>query len=179
MDPDDDATAAYDRARRLGERLRERGESVAVAESCTGGLLGAQFTAVPGASDYFETGLVTYAYDAKRRFLGVHRETLDAEGAVSEPVALAMARGVRDRADVDWGLATTGVAGPTGGTVETPVGTVYVAVAHAADWGTGDSYATATRHEFDGDRETVRRDTVVATLAALEAELSDTGGRKP
>jgi nicotinamide-nucleotide amidase len=167
MDPDDDTTTAYDRARRLGDRLRDRGETVAAAESCTGGLLGAQFTAAPGSSDYFDRGLVTYAYDAKRAVLGVPREDLDAEGAVSEPVAVAMARGVRDRADVDWGLATTGIAGPTGGTAETPVGTVYVAVARAAEWGSGDSYATATRHEFDGGRAAVRRAAVEAALAAL------------
>jgi nicotinamide-nucleotide amidase len=173
MNPDDDATSAYERARTLGEALRERGETVAVAESCTGGLLGAQFTAVPGSSDYFDRGLVTYAYDAKREVLGVPREHLDAEGAVSEPVALAMARGVRDRADVDWGLATTGVAGPSGGTPETPVGTVYVALAHAAEWGSGDSYATATRHEFAGDRAAVRRKTVEQALETLGAALSE------
>jgi len=173
MDPDDDATTAYERARAVGERLRERGETVAVAESCTGGLLGAQFTAVPGSSDYFDRGLVTYAYDAKREALGVPREHLDAEGAVSEPVALAMARGVRDRADVDWGLATTGVAGPGGGTPETPVGTVYVALAHAAEWGSGDSYATATRHEFAGDRAAVRRRTVEVALSTLAEALSE------
>ncbi len=173
MDPDDETAPTYDAARRVGERLRERGETVAVAESCTGGLLGAQFTAVPGSSDYFDRGLVTYAYDAKREVLGVPREPLDAEGAVSEPVAAAMARGVRDRADVDWGLATTGVAGPTGGTPETPVGTVYVALAHAAEWGTGDSYAEATRYEFDGDRAAVRRETVVAALETLETALSE------
>lgn len=174
MDPDDDSATAYDLARRVGDRLGEREETVAVAESCTGGLVGAQFTAVPGSSDYFDRCLVTYAYDAKREVLGVPREALDAEGAVSEPVALAMARGVRDRADVDWGLATTGVAGPTGGTPETPVGTVYVALAHAAEWGTGDSYAEATRYEFDGDRAAVRRKTVAATLEALAESLSDT-----
>lgn len=173
MDPDDEATTAHERARTVGETLREREETVAVAESCTGGLLGAQFTAVPGSSEYFDRGLVTYAYDAKREALGVPREALDAEGAVSEPVALAMARGVRDRADVDWALATTGVAGPTGGTPETPVGTVYVALAHAAEWGSGDSYATATRHEFAGDRAAVRRQTVEVALETLAAALSE------
>ncbi len=174
MDPDDETTTAYERARRVGERLRDRGETVGVAESCTGGLVGAQFTAVPGSSDYFDRALVTYAYDAKRDVLGVPREALDAKGAVSEPVALAMARGVRDRADVDWGLATTGVAGPTGGTPETPVGTVYVALAYAAEWGTGESYAEATRYEFEGDRAAVRRETVVATLETLAEGLSET-----
>ena len=173
MDPDDDTTAEYDLARRVGERLRDREETVAVAESCTGGLVGAQFTAVPGSSDYVDRAVVTYAYDAKREVLGVPREALDAEGAVSEPVALAMARGARDRADVDWGLATTGVAGPTGGTPETPVGTVYVALAHAAEWGSGDSYAEATRYEFEGDRATVRRQTVAVALETLDEAVPD------
>lgn len=158
---DDDLTA------RVGDALRAVDATVATAESCTGGLVGAHLTSVAGASDYYEEGVVAYAYGAKERRLGVDREALDERGAVSEPVALDMARGVRDTADATFGVATTGVAGPTGGTPETPVGTVYVAVAYAAPWGTGDSFATATRYEFDGDRATVRERTVDAALADL------------
>ena len=142
--------------KRLGDALRDAEESLAVAESCTGGLVGSLLTDVPGSSDYFDRGLVTYSYDAKLQHLGVDRETLDEHGAVSEPVARAMARGVRDAAGTTWGVATTGIAGPTGGSEEKPVGTVFVGVAYAAEWGTGDSYATVSRYEFDGDRREIK-----------------------
>lgn len=159
---DDDPVEA-----RVGDALRGRDGTVATAESCTGGLVGARITAEPGASDYFEQGIVAYAYGAKEQRLGVSREALDEHGAVSAPVAREMAQGVRDTADATWGVATTGVAGPSGGTPETPVGTVYVAVAYAAPWGSHESFAKAERHEFDGDRATVRERTVDAALDAL------------
>ncbi|WP_254764673.1 CinA family protein [Natrinema marinum] len=155
----------------VGDALRDAEETLAVAESCTGGLIGAAITAIPGASDFFDAGLATYAYDAKRRHLGVSREALDEHGAVSEPVAREMARGVRDVADVTWGVSTTGVAGPTGGDEETPVGTVYIGVAYAAPWGSEESYATVSRYEFDGDRAAVRAKTVDQALEDLLAEL--------
>ncbi|GAB3029561.1 CinA family protein [Natronobiforma cellulositropha] len=158
-------------ATRVGETLRERGETLAVAESCTGGLLGGALTAVSGASDYFDAGLTTYAYDAKRRHLGVSREALDDHGAVSDPVAREMARGVRDVTDSTWGLSVTGVAGPTGGSEETPVGTVFVGVAYAGPWGSGTSYAAVERHQFDGDREAIRTQTVETALADLLVHL--------
>lgn len=158
-------------ADRVGDALREREATLAVAESCTGGLLGARITSIPGASDYFDRGLVTYAYGAKEQLLGVDREALDEHGAVSEPVARQMARGVRDTADVTWGVATTGVAGPTGGDEETPVGTVYVGVAYAGPWGSESSYATVERYEFDGDRAAVREQTVDRALADLLDEV--------
>jgi len=163
----DSETDAGSLAARVGDALREREETVATAESCTGGLVGARITEVPGASDYFEQGVVAYAYGAKEQRLGVNREALDEHGAVSAPVARQMAQGVRDTADATWGVATTGVAGPSGGTPETPVGTVYVAVAYAAPWGSRESFATTERHEFDGDRTTVRERTVDAALDAL------------
>ncbi|WP_225333750.1 CinA family protein [Halomicrobium urmianum] len=141
---------------RVGVALREADDTLAVAESCTGGLIGSLVTDVPGSSDYFDRSVVTYSYDAKRDLLAVAREALDDHGAVSEPVARQMARGVRDTADATWGVATTGIAGPTGGTEETPVGTAYVAVAHAAPWGSGDSRTAVQRYEFDGDRTTVK-----------------------
>ncbi|WIV67138.1 CinA family protein [Natrialbaceae archaeon AArc-T1-2] len=164
-------------ADRIGQRLRETDATLAVAESCTGGLIGAAVTAVPGSSDYFDSGLCTYAYDAKRRELGVSREALDEDGAVSAPVAREMARGVRDVADVTWGLATTGIAGPSGGTEETPVGTVYVGVAYAGPWGSETSYATASRYEFDGDRASIRAATVERALEDLMTELETVAER--
>jgi len=152
---------------RVGEALRETEGTVAVAESCTGGLIGSLLTDVPGSSDYFDRSVVTYSYDAKRDLLAVAREMLDEVGAVSEPVARQMARAVRDTADTTWGVATTGVAGPSGGTDETPVGTAYLGVAHAAPWGSGDSFSTVTRYEFDGDRRTVKRVIAEQALADL------------
>ena len=142
---------------RVGEALRERGEFVATAESCTGGLVGSLLTDIPGSSDYFDRSYITYTYDAKQEELGVPREVLDAEGAVSEPVARQMARAARDAAGVTWGAATTGIAGPTGGTDEKPVGTVYVAVARAAEWGTGDSRTSVERYVFDGTRTEIKQ----------------------
>jgi len=141
---------------RVGDRLRERGETVAVAEGCTGGLVGALLTSVPGASDYLDRVVVPYDYDALRDLLAVSRETLDSHGAVSEPAVGETARGIRDTADATWGVSTSGVAGPGGGSEETPVGTVLVGVAYAAPWGTGESETTVARYEFDGDRDAVR-----------------------
>jgi len=143
-------------AQRVGASLREREETLAVAESCTGGLVGSLVTDISGSSAYFDRSLVTYSYEAKQELLAVSREALDDHGAVSEPVAAEMARGVRDTAGTDWGVATTGVAGPTGGSPETPVGTVYIAVAHAAPWETGQSSCAVTGYEFDGSRTEVK-----------------------
>ncbi|WP_222918458.1 CinA family protein [Natrinema sp. SYSU A 869] len=155
----------------VADALRDAEETLAVAESCTGGLIGAAITAVPGASDYFDSGLTTYAYDAKRRHLGVSREALDEHGAVSEPVAREMARGVRDVSDVTWGVSATGIAGPTGGTDVNPVGTVYIGVSYGAPWGSEGSYATVSRYVFDGDRAAVRAKTVEWALEDLLAEI--------
>ncbi|WP_122089714.1 CinA family protein [Halalkalicoccus subterraneus] len=152
---------------RVGEALRERGATVATAESCTGGLIGSLLTDVPGSSDYLDRGFVTYAYDAKREMVGVAREALDEHGAVSDPVARGMARGARDVADVTWGVSTTGIAGPAGGSEEAPVGTVFIGVAYAAPWGSGDSYATVSRYEFDGSRTEIKGKIARQALADL------------
>jgi len=157
----------------LGDALRDREERLAVAESCTGGLLGGALTAVAGSSDYFDSGHTVYAYDAKRRHLGVSREALDEHGAVSAPVALEMARGVRDVADVDWGVSVTGVAGPTGGSAETPVGTVYIGVAYAGPWGSQTSFGETRRQTFEGDRRDIRAQTVTAALEYLLEAVRD------
>jgi nicotinamide-nucleotide amidase len=160
---------------RVGEALREAGATVAVAESCTGGLVGSLLTDVPGSSDYFDRSLVTYSYDAKLTTLAVSRESLDTHGAVSEPVAREMAAGVRDVAGTTWGLATTGIAGPGGGTPEKPVGTVIVGVARAADWGTGDSFTRVVRHEFDGTRTQVKERIARTALSELESAVAGDG----
>lgn len=127
--------------------LLEREETLAVAESSTGGLVGSMITDVPGASGYFDRSIVTYSNDAKIDLLGVDVETLERVGAVSAAIARQMALGVRENAGTDWGLSTTGIAGPSGGTEEKPVGTVFVGVSHAEE-----ATATATRYNFDGSR---------------------------
>ncbi|MDD4702150.1 MAG: nicotinamide-nucleotide amidohydrolase family protein, partial [Desulfovibrio sp.] len=110
--------------------LRQRGQSLATAESCTGGLLAKRITDQPGASEVFGYGLITYANEAKTRLLGVAEEMLLQYGAVSPQVASSMAAGVRERYGADYGLGITGVAGPGGGTESKPVGLVYVALSH-------------------------------------------------
>lgn len=158
----------------LGGVLREREATLAVAESCTGGLVGSIVTDVPGSSDYFDRGLVTYSYDSKRAELAVSREALDEHGAVSEPVAGEMARSVRDVADATWGLATTGVAGPNGGTDENPVGTVYVGIAYAAPWESGESFSRVERHVFDGSRVEVKAKITRRAFRTLLAAVQET-----
>jgi nicotinamide-nucleotide amidase len=136
-------------AERLVGALRTRGRRVAVAESCTGGLLGGRITDVPGSSDVFEGGVIAYANAVKLRELGVPQAVLDAQGAVSEPVARAMAEAARTRFGTDYGVGITGIAGPGGGTPEKPVGLVWFAL--AAPEGT-----TAHRSIFPGSREEIR-----------------------
>jgi nicotinamide-nucleotide amidase len=143
----------------LGRLLRERGKTLAVAESCTGGLIAKLLTDVPGSSDYFLGGVVPYGNDAKRELLAVRRETLEEHGAVSSQAALEMARGALARFDSDFAVAVTGIAGPDGGTPEKPVGTVYFALARR------DGGETTKKREFNGDRAAVRQS---ASLHALE-----------
>ncbi|MCW8986021.1 MAG: nicotinamide-nucleotide amidohydrolase family protein, partial [Thermoanaerobaculales bacterium] len=146
------------------EGLRQRGQSLSVAESCTGGLLSAHLTDVPGASEVFLGGVVSYSNEAKENLIDVPHETLVEHGAVSEEVACAMAEGVRARFGSDWGAGITGIAGPTGGTEEKPVGLVHWAVA-------GPGGVTAKHHVFLGDRSIVRVWSLNATLDHLRRRL--------
>jgi len=155
----------------IGEQLRRRDETLAVAESLTGGLVSARVTSVPGASDYFDRGVVAYSNRAKQTHLGVSRESLDSDGAVSESVAREMARGIRDTAAATWGVSTTGIAGPTGGTAEKPVGLVYIGVAYAGAWGTDSSFSRVERHVFDGDRAAVAQQSTTQALRALKTAV--------
>jgi nicotinamide-nucleotide amidase len=116
----------------VGDLLREHRRSIAVAESCTGGLIAERITDIPGCSDYFLGGVVAYANAAKAAQLGVPEALLEQHGAVSEPVARAMAEGVRARFGADIGISTTGISGPDGGSDEKPVGLVHLALADAA-----------------------------------------------
>jgi nicotinamide-nucleotide amidase len=162
---DTDAPDDTDIAARVGRALEARGETLAVAESCTGGLLGSTVTGVAGSSAYFAGGVLAYTDRVKRRLLAVSRESLERHGAVSESVASAMARHVRDETGADWAVSTTGYAGPTSDDPDIPVGTVYIGIAYAG--GQGDSFAAVERHRFDGDRETVKGRTVERALGAL------------
>jgi nicotinamide-nucleotide amidase len=137
--------------------LRERGLTLGTAESCTGGLVGARLTEVPGASDVFRGAVVAYANDVKRDRLGVPEDVLEAHGAVSAEVAAAMAHGAREALGVDVAVAVTGIAGPDGGTPEKPVGLVFL---HAA----GPDGELARRLDFPGDRETIRLRAAVAAI---------------
>ena len=158
----DDATVAL--AAALGDALRARGWCVATAESCTGGLIAAACTAVPGSSDWFERGFVTYSNRAKTELLGVDPGLIGRHGAVSEEVACAMAVGALQRAPVQLAVAVTGIAGPGGAVPGKPVGTVWLALGVA---GSAGPVAHARRLQLDGDRAQVRRATVAQALHRL------------
>jgi PncC family amidohydrolase len=117
---------------KTGRILKEKGLTIAVAESCTGGLIASRITNIGGASEYFEAGFITYSNKAKTSFLSVPEEIIDKYGAVSYETAKFMAEGVRNIAGVDIGVSVTGIAGPAGGTLEKPVGTVFVGLATGA-----------------------------------------------
>jgi nicotinamide-nucleotide amidase len=133
----------------VGRRLLDRGLTLSVAESCTGGLLGHRLTEIPGSSAYFERGVVVYSNRAKQELLGVPEAILREHGAVSGPTAEAMARGICERSGSACGLAITGVAGPDGGTTAKPVGTVFIGLAVPGA-------VSARRFRFDGDRSAVK-----------------------
>ncbi len=148
----------------VGGLLASTGRTVACAESCTGGLISQRLTSVPGSSAYFLEGIVAYSNRAKVRRLGVPQGAIDENGAVSAPVAEAMARGVRTRAGADFGLAVTGIAGPGGGAEAKPVGLVYTAVA----WKGG---VSSGRNMFGGTREIVRVQAAQKALDMLRRRL--------
>jgi nicotinamide-nucleotide amidase len=148
----------------VGRLLAARDATVAVAESCTAGLLGAALTEVPGSSAWFRGGVVCYADDLKTSLAGVPAELLRAHGAVSEAVAQALADGARAACAADFGLGITGIAGPAGGTPEKPVGTVHIAL---ADSGAGSS----VNLDWPGDRELIRKRAVMVALDLLRRRL--------
>jgi nicotinamide-nucleotide amidase len=150
-----------DRAERLLEEMRRRNWRLATAESCTGGLIAACLTEIPGSSDVVERGFITYSNEAKVELLGVPDRLIRTQGAVSHGVAAAMAAGALARASADVAVSATGVSGPGGGTPDKPVGVVYIGLV-------GDGFdPTARRYQFEGDRTAVRLATVDAAMAAI------------
>ncbi|MCX7945673.1 MAG: CinA family protein [Hydrogenophilus sp.] len=152
-------------ARHLGQKLLIHRARLATAESCTGGLIAAALTSVPGSSGWFEYGFVTYANEAKQKILGVPPTTLATHGAVSSETVLAMARGARALSGAEWSLAVSGIAGPTGGTPNKPIGTVWFA------W-VGPYGHEILHRSFPGDRPTIRLAAAATALSHLLDLLS-------
>lgn len=148
----------------VGRLLAEQGLTIAVAESCTGGLIAHRLTNVPGSSAYFIGGVVAYANEVKEQVLGVSGETLSACGAISEETVREMARGARRLFDTDVAISATGIAGPTGGTPDKPVGLVYVALA-------AQDFERCEQHLWQGDRLENKRRTAEAALEMLRQYL--------
>ncbi len=145
----------------VGDALRERGLTLSTAESCTGGLVAHRITNVSGSSDYYNGGVIAYANEVKVGILRVAREILKDKGAVSAECAKAMANGVRTLLDSDIGISTTGIAGPTGGTPDKPVGLVYIALATK-------EYVHHEKHIFRRDREGNKHEAADAALEMLK-----------
>lgn len=150
----------------IGAVLRKRGETLAVAESCTGGGLAERITAIAGASDYFAGGFLTYTWATKTRLLGVDPILLRQHGAVSEPVALAMTAGARERAGTTWAISVTGVAGPSQGGEKVPVGTIFIGIA-------GPGVEKVREVRFIGDRARIRALAIQTALDLLRKTLSE------
>lgn len=160
-------------ATRLGRALERAGLRVTCAESCTGGLIATALTEVGGSSAWFERGFVTYSNDAKAEVLGVPRELLAEHGAVSEPVARSMASGALAASRAQLALSVTGIAGPGGGSVDKPVGTVWFGWALVLP-GQGPRVASATR-QFAGDRASVREQSAVFALEQAFSMVAASG----
>ena len=149
----------------VGKLLKDKGKTISVAESCTGGLIGKRFTNVSGSSEYFERGVVSYSNQAKMEILKVPQDMIEKHGAVSEQVAILMAEGIRKISRTDYGLSVTGIAGPTGGTEEKPVGLVWIGFAHEND-------SFAQKFLFGEDRETNRQRAAQAALNLVRLFLT-------
>jgi nicotinamide-nucleotide amidase len=148
-------------AAELGRALAAKGRFAATAESCTGGLVAGAITAIAGSSGWFDRGFVTYTNAAKTEMLGVDPDALDRNGAVSEATAIAMAEGALRASRADVAVAVTGIAGPAGGTADKPVGTVCFA------WARRGGPTTSATHHFSGDRDAVRKTSVIVAIQGL------------
>ena len=162
---------ALDTIKTLAEILKSKDWKIAAAESCTGGMVSAALTQLAGSSDWFERGYITYSNLAKSECLGVPESLIEAFGAVSEPVAKAMAEGAQRNAAVNAAISITGIAGPSGGTAEKPVGTVCFAWAIQND--AGDNRVLSKTLHFTGDRQAVRQQACDYVLEELAKLLED------
>lgn len=145
--------------------LRQQQQRLATAESCTGGWIAKQLTDVPGSSDWFDRGFVTYSNEAKQDMLGVPQPLIEQQGAVSEAVVSAMAAGAIERSRAQWSVAVSGIAGPGGGSDEKPVGLVWLA------WGMPDGIVHTECCHFDGERDEVRQSAVETALQGLKYRI--------
>lgn len=150
----------------IADTVLQRRSTLVTAESCTGGWIAKTLTDLSGSSAWFDGGVVSYSNDAKQSLLGVRRETLERHGAVSEQTALEMVSGALDRFGAGVAVAVTGIAGPTGGTPQKPVGTVWIG------WRRRDGEARARLFHFAGDREAIRRQTVAEALIGVRETLT-------
>jgi len=150
---------------KVSDELKKHQVTVATAESCTGGLLAHTLTNISGSSEYFDQGVISYSNKAKIELLGIPEGLIKRHGAVSEEVAAAMAQAIQQRASVDYGLSTTGIAGPTGGTKEKPVGLVYIAIATK-------NSVVVKRFLFSGERLSNKESSCTAALELLLKLLS-------
>ncbi|MCC6545174.1 MAG: CinA family protein [Nitrospirae bacterium] len=150
----------------IGRLLRKRGWRLSTAESCTGGLIGHRITNVPGSSDYYDGGVITYSNDAKRKLLNVHEETIKTYGAVSRQTAVAMVEGIRKLRGVEVGIGVTGIAGPGGETTAKPVGLVYIALSSPVR-------VECKEFRFHGDREIIKLQASEAALNMLRKLLEE------
>lgn len=151
---------------RVGSVLRDRHHRLVTAESCTGGWIAKAMTDIAGSSEWFDCGMAAYSYEAKQALLGVRPQTLETYGAVSRETVIEMVSGALVNSGASVAVAVTGIAGPGGGSPDKPVGTVWVG------WKRRGGYAKAEIFHFDGDRDTVRRQTVEAALRGLESILA-------
>jgi len=154
-----------DLEKNIGDLLRERGQTLSVAESCTGGLLSDRITNIPGSSDYFKGGIVSYSIEAKVQHLGIPLDDIKRYGVVSSQVAKRMAEGVRKAFQTTYGVSTTGVAGPTGGTRKTPVGTVFIGFSDARQ-------TIAIEVHFKGSRKEIKKQAAEKAIQFLREQLS-------
>lgn len=154
-------------ASEVAEAVQAAKLMLVTAESCTGGWIAKALTDLAGSSAWFDAGVVTYSYEAKEALLGVNPRTLEQTGAVSEETVLEMVSGALARFGAGVAVAVTGIAGPSGGTPDKPVGTVWIG------WKRRGGYAHARQFRFDGDREAIRRQTVAAALAGLRKALTE------
>lgn len=160
--PHDD-NALHLLAEQVGKAMRAQRLMVCTAESCTGGWIAKMITDIPGCSDWFDCGLAAYSYEAKQALLGVRPQTLEEHGAVSRETVTEMVSGALITSGASIAVAVTGIAGPTGGTLDKPLGTVWIG------WKRRGGYPQAKVFHFEGDREAVRRQTVAAALRGLLA----------